>query len=48
MKRVTYQLTTLAVSFVLLNCTPEEDSQVLSELPLEQRTRIISNYHKIK
>ena len=48
MKRVKYQLTTLAVSFVSLNCTPERDSQVLSELPLEQRTRIISNYHKIK
>jgi ankyrin repeat protein len=51
MKRVTYQLTTLAVSFVLLNCTPENDggdSQVLSELPLEQRKRIVSKYQKIK
>ena len=51
MKRVTYQLTTLAVSFVLLNCTPENDggdSQVLSELPLEQRKRLVSNYQKIK
>ena len=51
MKKVTYQLTTLAVSFVLLNCTPENDggdSQVLSELPLEQRKRLVSNYQKIK
>ena len=51
MKRVTYQLATLAVSCVLLNCTPENDggdSQVLSALPLEQRKRIVSKYQKIK
>ena len=51
MKRVTYQLATLAVSCILLNCTPENDggdSQVLSELPLEQRKRLVSKYQKIK